>query len=137
MGTFPFSLADPSELQQLRLSDLRNTSRLEFFRSVRPVCETIFYILLLAYEQALNGYYHKSTASSKAAGVARASTPLWVVSLSHAAEARVHAVEGARLHAEGLIDEAEERACLAERKLNERYVVGWGRDGDWSEADKL
>lgn len=104
---------------------------------MRPVCETIFYILLLAYEQALDGYYHKSTASSKAAGVAHTSTPLWVVSLSHAAEARRHAVEGARLHAEGLIDEAEDLAFLAEMKLNQRYVVGRVRNPGRSTADEV
>lgn len=122
MGTFPFSLADPTELQQLKLADLRNTSRLEFFRSVRPVCETIFYILLLGYEQALNGYYQKSIAKAKAAGTSRTSKPLWVVSLSHAADARMQAVKAAQLHAAGHLDAAEEHACFAAAKLDEWYA---------------
>lgn len=124
MGTFPFSLADPSELQQLKLADLRNTSRLEFFRSVRPVCETIFYILLVGYGQALNGYYQKSIGSAKAAGASPTNTPLWAVSLKHAADARVQAVRAAQLHALGQLDAAEEHACVAAAKLNERCASG-------------
>jgi len=67
--------------QKLTVADYDATSDADFIRSLRPICETIFYFLLMAYKA---GVEERS---------ARESYPSWVYAKEHAGEALALAVD--------------------------------------------
>lgn len=105
IGTFTLSIAD-----------LRTTSTVEYFSSVRELCETVFHILLLGYEQRLESLHAKA----KAAGGPACQE--WVMAMCYASLARMEALSATRLHMVGDLDGAEGHAQVAATNLKDRYV---------------
>lgn len=120
-GVFPFSKAGSTHGQSLKLADLQSDSHLDFWRTARIIAEAIFYILLLSYERALQAYYNRSMETAQADGKTRASTPEWFKSLGFASRALGQAVEAGKVHAAGMVDQAELQAVEALAILQDRY----------------
>jgi len=70
-------------------------SRANFILSLRPICETIFYLLLLSYKTAIQASTTRSTGRAKKQKSPRASTPSWQEALLFAEEALQLAVDAA------------------------------------------
>lgn len=122
MGIFPFSKADSTRRQSLKLADLQYDSHLDFWRTARVIAEAIFYILLLSYERSLRAYYERSVAKTRATGKPRTSTPEWLMSLGFASNALTQFVEAGNVHAEGNLVAADSMARKAMDSLRDRFV---------------
>jgi hypothetical protein len=113
-GYFPFISKIPGPFTSLRVSiDSENT----FMTTARAVCEVIFYISLLGYQNSLKAHYDRSDRKE-----GRMSTPEQVKATSYANKALEMAVKAAVEHAEGKKDEANELAKNASEALRERLV---------------
>lgn len=105
---------------RLRVPAFGIDSTSEFLVNARQVCEIIFYILLLGYNQALKAYYDRFMKRAKKSGDQQASQPEWFCSIEHVTEATTKALEAADLHANDQIVEADNKALEASMKLQER-----------------
>lgn len=120
MGYFPFLGSGAQHDQKLKIRELLGTPAQEFLASVRAVCEAIFYVLLVGYNNALEAYYAKSVQVAAETGIPRNSTPHWIASIGHAKDALRQASEAAELHAAGNVSMANELAESATEALQER-----------------
>jgi hypothetical protein len=69
---------------------------IEFIRSLRPVVEVIYHLLLITYTELIEAYYQKSLKTAKKDGVSkRVSTDNWYNSKHTGVKALQTAVEGA------------------------------------------
>jgi hypothetical protein len=119
MGSFPF-LETGGIIRNKLWIDIETQTRKMFMQSVRIICETIFYIALLGYQNSLNAYYKRSLERGKKTGNSMPSTSICSGSLDHAKEALKNAVDAAVRHTAGEEDKANELALSALSELGER-----------------
>lgn len=131
MGIFPFSKADSTRLQSLKLADVQYDSHLDFWRTARVIVEAIFYILLLTYERSLRAYYERSVARTSATSMPRSSPPKWFLSLGFASKALTQVLKAGNLHAEGSVAAADIMALKAMDSLRERFVPTAAFSDSW------
>lgn len=81
--------------QRPTIADYDATSDADFIRSLRPICETIFYFLLLAYKAGVDAYTEQSLKNGIKAMCPRESCPSWADAKEHAGEALALAVDAA------------------------------------------
>jgi len=98
-GVFP-DASSSRPLQNLVLADYHGSATIDFLRSLRPICETLFYFLLLTYKSGLQAYTQRSVNRAIHHKRARPSTPCWKVALGFAEQALTFAVDAAILAAD-------------------------------------
>ncbi|KAF8806804.1 hypothetical protein BYT27DRAFT_6609038 [Phlegmacium glaucopus] len=59
----------------------------QFIASLRPICETLFYLFLVSYKTGVSAYLMRSTVRGQAERRTRRSFPGWVIALDHAEKA--------------------------------------------------
>src|SRR6266550_1984216 len=87
-GVFRLPNAEPIEI--LAVGIYGSKTNAEFIFSLRPICETLFYFLLLAYRTGIEAYMKRSVARGSRA---RESTPGWKEAHALACNALTLAVE--------------------------------------------
>jgi hypothetical protein len=55
-----FRTSDPQPFERLSTADYHATSLVEYIRSLRPICETLFYFLLLTFNARLEAFTTRS-----------------------------------------------------------------------------
>ena len=100
----------------LSVADLSGRTTIDFIASLRPVCETIFYFLLLGYTTGIHAQYQRSCSRGEEAGKRRESTDAWQTTnrlaeqaLQQAIAATAHAVGGDYIQADKVATDASER----------------------------
>ena len=107
--------------QRLTIADYIATSEADFIRSLRPICETVFYFFLLVYKAGVEAYTERSVENGIKDMRPRESYPSWTDAQKHAGEALTLAVDAAAkafARDDALsIDEKTEKAleCLRKR----------------------
>jgi hypothetical protein len=81
--------------QRLTVADYDATSDADFIQSLRPICETIFYFLLLAYKAGVDTYTERSLKNGIKAMCPGESYLSWADAKEHAGEALALAVDAA------------------------------------------
>jgi hypothetical protein len=112
MGSFHFF----EEVRKNLWVDIETGTRETFVQDARIVCEAIFYIALLGYQNSLNAYhkyYSLDKGDSKKAS-------MWSSSLDHAKEALRNAMDAVAKRTAGEEDKANELAFSALSELGER-----------------
>ena len=71
------SIPGPATLEGLSLADYATTTDIHYMRSLRPVCEVLFYFLLLTYATGVHAYWLRSTGEATRTNRPRESTPGW------------------------------------------------------------
>jgi hypothetical protein len=105
----------------LTVAEYDSTSEDHFIRSLRPICETLFYFLLLAYKTGVDMYTERSARNGIKDKRPRESTPCWAEAQKYAKEAlelAMAAATKAEAHEDAdIIGEMAERAldCLRKR----------------------
>jgi len=82
-------------LHSLSLADFQSTTGIDYMRSLRPICEVLFYFLLLAYGAGVRAYMQRSLSEGVKAQRPRESTPGWAEADKFAMLARSHAINAA------------------------------------------
>jgi len=85
-----FRTSDPQPYERLSTADYHATSLVEYIRSLRPICETLFYFLLLTFHGRLEALTTRFVERGINEARPRNGTPNW-------AEAQLHAKEALRL----------------------------------------
>jgi hypothetical protein len=91
-------------------------------RSLRPICEVLFYFLLLAYGAGVRAYMERSQGEGIKAQRPRGSTPGWVEADKFATLAQSHAVNAAVM-ANTLDSAADEETETALEYLRQRFSI--------------
>jgi len=91
-------------------------------RSVRPICEVLFYFLLLAYEAGVRAYMQRSRGEGIKAQRPRESTPGWLEADKFATLARSHAMNAAMV-ATTFDSAADEETEIALKYLQQRFSI--------------
>jgi hypothetical protein len=108
--------------QTLTIAEYHSTSKTEYIRSLRPVCETLFYFFLLAYKAGINTCINRSVRIGIKERCRQETTPNWPEAKEHADEALRLAVDAAikanSRHDILSVDEATEKALT---HLKKRY----------------
>lgn len=91
-------------------------------RSVRPICEVIFYFLLLAYGAGVRAYMERSIREGIRAKRPRESTSGWAEANTFATLALSHATNAAMV-ATTLDPEADEETEVALKYLQQRFAI--------------
>jgi len=81
--------------QRITVADYDATSDANFIRSLRPICETIFYLPLLAYKAGVDAYTERYLKNGIEDMRPRESYPSWADAKEHAGEALALAVGAA------------------------------------------
>ena len=81
--------------EKLTIAYYDATSDADFIRSLRPICETAFYFLLLAYKTGVDAYTERYVKNGIKETRLRESDPSWVNAQEHAGEALALAVNAA------------------------------------------
>ena len=81
--------------RKLTVADYDSTSEANFIRSLRPICETFFYFLLLAYKAGVDAYTERSVKNGILDRRPRESYPGWADAKEQAGEALTLAVDAA------------------------------------------
>jgi len=91
-------------------------------RSLRPICEVLFYFLLLAYGAGVRAYMERSLNESVKTQRPRESTPGWAEADKFATLARSHAINAAVVATtfDSAADEETERAL---KFLRQRFSI--------------
>lgn len=98
----------------LSVADFGGSRTIDFIMSLRPVCETIFYFLLLGYQTGIVTYCQRSCSQGEAKGKRRESTDAWQKANSFAEQALLLAKDAAERAAAGdyeLADQVAQSAC--------------------------
>ena len=82
-------------LDSLSLADFKSSTEIDYMRSLRPICEVLFYFLLLAYGAGIRAYMERSRDDGIRANRPRLSTPGWVEADKYATLALSHAMSAA------------------------------------------
>ena len=90
-GVFRLPNAEPIEV--LAVGTYRTRTNTEFIYSLRPICETLFYFLLLAYTTGIEAYMERSVARGSRKNQPQESTPCWKEARALACNALNLAVE--------------------------------------------
>jgi len=106
----------------LIIANLQGSSEKDFIFSLRPICESIFYLLLLAYKTGIAAYQLWSATRAMHAERPRASTPSWDEAAKLAGEALQLAVDAA-IKAAARDDVADEITERALEKLNQSVAA--------------
>jgi hypothetical protein len=77
------------------MANYHGTSHKNFICSLRPVCETLFYFLLLAYKTGVYAFTQRSVANGAKEKLPRESTPGWREAHEHACQALTLAMDAA------------------------------------------
>ena len=81
--------------QALAVVNYHETSTIDFIRSLRPICETFFYFLLVAYNAGIHAHTSRSVSNGQNERRTRESTPGWEDAQEHARQALAIAVDAA------------------------------------------
>ena len=107
----------------LSVVELSGQSNMEFIASLRPICETIFYFLLLGYTRGIQAHYHRSSSRQlqvrDESGKRRESTDAWTCwrtadrlaeqALEYAIAATAQAAAGDYIQADKVANDASEQ----------------------------
>jgi len=126
-----FSDPPSQPIRALAVADFQTASQVTFIMSLRPICETIFYFLLLAYRSGVEAYAKRSVARAVKNKKVRKSTPGWKQAADFAEQALTLAVDAAAKAAEHepTTDEVTTRAlkCLQNRsRCQYSHLTLWG-----------
>ena len=116
-GVFRLPNAEP--IETLAVGIYGSKTNAEFIFSLRPICETLFYFLLLAYRTGIEAYMERSVARGSRDNRPRESTPGWKMAHALACNALTLAVE-AGAKAANRDEAANEKTEEALRCLQER-----------------
>ena len=123
-GTSPptFSRGVYRTLEGLSLADYHSTTGIDYIRSLRPICEVLFYFLLLVYGAGVRAYMLRSKGDGTRAKHPRKSTPGWTEADKLATSALSHAMNAA-IVATALDSAADEETedtlkCLQQRSAS-------------------
>ena len=108
--------------QVLAVAHYRATSRIDFICSLRPICETFFYFLLLAYHTGIHAHTSRSLPHGRherRPPRESTSTPGWKEAQEHARQALALAVDAAG-KASARDPSADDIADLAVEQLEQR-----------------
>jgi hypothetical protein len=92
-GVFPTSTSKPQEM--ITLANYHSSSDDVFIRSLRPLCETLFYFFLLTFRTGIEAFLQRSAIRANKDKRPQASTPSWQEALGQARQALELAVEAA------------------------------------------
>ena len=91
-----------------------------FYRQIRNICESLYYVFLSGYRSGLKAYWNRSVERGKAEGKGRYSTPEWYEAKVQARKALKEAISAWDLCHEGKLAESKESAERAAQFLAER-----------------
>jgi len=94
-----------------------------FYRRLRAVCDTLYYVFLNAYHNGMEAYWKRSVETAMAEGKPRSSTPGWYQAGFYAKNALEEAIHASELHDKGEAEESEAAANRAIQILARRYVA--------------
>jgi hypothetical protein len=86
---------DSDGLTQMGVLNLARSREIAYVRSLRPICEMIYSVMLEGFIDALNAYWQVSLEKQKSSGRPRESTPAWTQALSVAKTALSTAIAAA------------------------------------------
>ena len=95
---------------------------MDFIASLRPVCETIFYFLLVGYMTGIHARYQRSYSREE-------STDAWQAAHNHAKQALQHAITASARATAGDYTRAEKAAEEASEQLGARLVLTYAKLG--------
>jgi hypothetical protein len=95
---------------------------LSFYRNLRRICDTLYYVFLSGYQSGVEAYWKRSVEKDKTEGKGRESTSDWHKVTVLASKALEEAKSAWNLHNGGKVKESEESAKRAAKFLAERYV---------------
>ena len=117
-----FSRGIFNNLKRLSLTNYHGTTEIDYMRSLRPVCEVLFYFLLLAYRAGIQAYMLRSKNEGARMKRPRESTPGWTEADKLATSALSHAMNAALL-ATTCDSAADEETESALDCLQRRFVI--------------
>jgi hypothetical protein len=117
-----FRTSHPQPYERLSTADYHATSLVEYIRSLRPICETLFYFLLLTFNAGLEAFTTRSVECGINEARARKSTPNWAEAQLHAKEALRLAVDAAE-RASNCDDAADGIVETAFARLKQRLAL--------------
>jgi hypothetical protein len=105
----------PPARYALSVADLSGHSTMDFIASLRPVCETIFYFLILGYTTGIHAQCQQSCSRGEESGKRRESTDAWQranrlaeQAMQRAIAATAHAATGDYIQADKVAKDASE-----------------------------
>ena len=107
-------------LKRLNLADYRSSLDIDYICSLRPICEVLFYFLLLTYNAGVKAYRDSSMENHTQGSRPRLSTAGWKEAHSLASQALSQAMIGTML-ATSRDPAAEEEAEKALEYLHQRF----------------
>jgi hypothetical protein len=96
---------------------------MDFIASLCPVCETIFYFLLLGYTTGIRALYQRSCSRGEDSGKRRESTDAWQATNRLAEQALQHAIVATAHAAAGNYVQADKVAKDASDRLKARFDI--------------
>ena len=93
-----------------------------FYRQIRIICDTLYYVFLSGYQSGLEAYWNRSLERGKAEGKGRDSTPGWLKAKVQAKNALEQAISAWDLYHEGKLTDSIDSAERAAEFLAERYM---------------
>ena len=93
-----------------------------FYRQIRIICDTLYYVFLSGYQSGLEAYWNRSVERGEAQGKGRDSTPGWLKAKVQAKNALGEATSAWDLYHEGKLTESIDSAERAAEFLAERYI---------------
>jgi hypothetical protein len=119
----------PPARYALSVADLSGHSTMDFIASLRPVCETIFYFLLLGYTTGIHAQYQRSCSRGEESGKRRESTDAWQTANRLAEQALQNAIAATAQAAAGEYIQADKVAKDASERLKARLVLTFAELG--------
>lgn len=113
-------LSDGTTASRISLPSYESTTRRDYIRGLRPICEIFFAMFLGGYLVGLQAYHYRLMQKAADEGRERDSTPTWLAAVGLAKEAISIAFRAAGVAAEGDLDGADAAAAKAREVLSER-----------------
>ncbi|KAL0632801.1 hypothetical protein Q9L58_008317 [Maublancomyces gigas] len=111
-------LSDGTTASRISLPSYESTTRRDYIKALRPICESFYAMFLHGYLVGLQAYHDRSLRKAAEDGRERESTPAWFAALGFAEQAVSQAARAAVVAAEGDLDGADECATNAREVLN-------------------
>ena len=105
------------------MADPSGHSTIDFIASLRPICETIFYFLLLGYTTGIQAQFQRSCSRGEENGKRRESTDAWQTTNRLAEQALQQAIVATAQAASGDYIQADNIAKGASKYLKARSVL--------------
>lgn len=109
-----FRNAEGVPTHRAEVHSYEDSTRLSFMKSLRPICEAFYQLLLSGYLNGLENYHDRCVALAAEEGNLRSSPPAWASAISSPREALEMAVKAADLAQVGTEADLVEAGVVAE-----------------------